>query len=510
MLIDPANRRVVRDDGREAFLEPRVMQVLLALIQADGGVLTRDGLLGACWGGVVVGEDALNRVIGRLRRLSKGLGEGVFHVETVIGVGYRLVGQDVSPAPPGPPAADGGAELELPAKPSIAVLAFKNVGGDPDKDYLADGVAEDIITALSRWRWFFVIARTSSFAYRDQGLSPASVGQALGARYILTGAIRSAGANVRVTAQLIDGLDGSTLWADRFDRPLTEMTALQDEIAEHIAAAIGPAMLAGEGARVARKSPADFSALDCTYRGMWWLNKLTEEADAQAEALFRQAVGRDPDLALAHAGLARSLYARALYRTAEARLADFRESLAEARLAIRLDPTEATGYYAAAGAALYLGQHGAALDDAGQTLARNPNFAYAHYRLGQVLIFAGRPLEALAPLEHCIRLSPCDPQLRLVLDTLALAHYQAGDYAAAVEWARRAGRLMGGAASTVLAAGLARLGRMDEAAEAFARVDRSKVSRERPLPAPYADPAHLEHIRGGYRAARAASSKAAV
>lgn len=503
--IDPRRRRVAHDGGREEILEPRVMQVFVALIRADGRILSRDELAMSCWGGVVVGEDALNRVIGRLRRLAETLGAGVFEIRTITKVGYSLVITTADQRRIGAIAASGERRsLALPGKASIAVLPFKNLSGDTDQEYLADAISEDIVTALSRWRWFFVVSSPSSFTYKNKEIDPVRISRELGVRHLVSGSIRTSGAQARVTAQLVDALNGSNMWAGKFDRPLVDVFALQDEITEHIASAIEPAMLEGEGERVARKSLADFSALDCFYRGMWWLNKLQDQADTSALALFREAIRLDPDLSLGHAGVARALYARALYDTSDSRLDDLRASLTEARIAIDLDPREATGYYAAAGAALYLGQHEAALHDARQTLALNPNFAYAHYRVGQVLIFAGRPDEAIAPLERSVSLSPCDPQMRLMLETLALAHYQTRSYAAAGELARSAGRMLGGAVSTVLVASLAQMGRTEEAAEALSKVDRSKASRQRPLPAPYADPDSLNHIREGYRLARKA------
>ena len=237
---------------------------------------------------------------------------------------------------------------------------------------------------------------------------------------------------------------------------------------------------------------------------MWW----PEQADRgtqneRAADLFRQAVSRDPDLALAHGGLARALYSRALYDSSPAGQILLQEALAEARATISLDPREATGYFAASGASLYLGDHATALEDARKTLQLNPNFAYAHYRLGQVLIFSGRPAEAIAPIERSMRLSPCDPQLPLVLETLAVAHYQARDYETAVELARSAGRAMGGAATAVLVAALARLGRLEEAADALDKAALVAPSHGRPLPAPYAEPAfRRSHTRCSYRLAR--------
>jgi TolB-like protein/DNA-binding winged helix-turn-helix (wHTH) protein/Tfp pilus assembly protein PilF len=511
LSIIPAHRRVAHDDGREEILEPRVMQVLVTLIRAGGQIISRDDLLSACWSGVVVGEDALNRVIGRLRRLSEGLGAGEFRVETITKVGYRLLSPDGPgevaplPLPTGQISAPGERPtLAAPAKPSIAVLPFKNLSGDVEKEYLADAISEDIVTALSQWRWFFVIARHSSFTYKDREIDLGRVGGELGVRYVLTGSVRAVGDRVRVTVQLVDAVDGANVWAERFDRDLVSVQALDDEITQQVVASIEPAMLQDEGVRAARKPLADFSALDCFYRGMWCLNKMSEEADSEALALFREAVRLDPELSLGHSGLARILYGRAIYGASATPLDDMQASHAAAQMAINLDPRDAYGYFASSGACLYLGDHAMALNDARRAIALNPNFAYAQYRLGQVLIFSGSPELAIAPVERSLRLSPYDPQLGPMLETLALAHYQAKDYVSATNHARIAGRLTGGA-SAVLAASLARLGKMEEAAEAFAHANQRRRWAQRPMAAPYAVPGQLDHLRDGYRLAGVAS-----
>ena len=503
--VDPPRRRVALDDGREEIIEPRVMQVLVALARSNGRIVSRDELLESCWRGVIVGEDALNRVIGRVRRLSEGLGAGSFTIETITKVGYRLAATTSDQTRIGAITHPGARQpLALPDKPSIAVLPFKNLSGDAEQEYLADAVSEDVVTALSRWRWFFVIARHSSFTYKNRDLEPARIGEELGVRYLLTGGVRTSGQRVRVTVQLIDAATGSNLWADRFDRELVDVFALQDEVTQQVAAAIEPAMLQGEAVRIERKTLEDFSPLDCFYRGMWVFNQTSD--DPAALKLFREAVRLDPELALGHVGISRSLYGRVLQRQSDAVDADLAGALASARTAIRLDPREATAHFAAAGAELYLAHHAAAFDEARLALNLNPNFAYGHYRLGQVLIFSGQATEAIAPIERALSLSPCDPQLWLMLETLALGHYQARQYEQAAEIARSAGRAGGGRLSAVLIAALARLGRLEEASQELKRAGAASSGQvgSRPLAAPYSDAALREHIREGFRLGREA------
>ncbi len=391
--------------------------------------------------------------------------------------------------------------LALPSKPSIAVLPFQDMSGDRQQEYFADAITEDVITALSQWRWFFVIAWSSSVAYKGAGVDVQRTGRELGVRYVLQGSVRKSGAQVRVTAQLVDAADGSHVWADRFDRELLDVLALQDEITEQVVAAIEPAMLHGEGVRAARKSLTDYSALDFFHRGMWHLNRVSSDGYDQALTLFRQTIERDPELSLGHIGLARILYGGAIYGWSPQPIPDLQEARAAAQAAISLDARDATAYFASAGATLFLGDHDGALDDARRAVTLNPNFAFGHYRLGQVLIYCGRPAEAVAPIERSLRLSPYDPQLGPMRELLALAHYQARDYDEAVVQAKAAIHLKNARAAMLLAISLARLGRQEEAARALPR-GLSREGQRRPLMADYADPAFLEHLREGLRLAR--------
>ncbi len=398
-------------------------------------------------------------------------------------------------------ARDGRSPLALPDKPSIAVLPFKNLGGDPEQEYFVDAVTDDIVDALSRSRWFFVIARDSSFAFRDANLRTGRVGAELGVRYILKGSVRRNGDSLRVTAQIIDAANGSHIWAEKYARKVGDIFDLQDEITEQVVAAIEPAILRGEGLRASRKTTNDFNALDCFYRGMWHFNKMSDEDDVKAQALFEEAITRDPELALGHIGLARVLYGRAILGLSERPEKDLHRSLAAARTAIGLDGTDAHGYFAAAGASLYLHDHDAALEDARRAVSLNRNFSYGDYRLGQVLIFSGEPAEAIAPIARSLRLSPFDPQTMLILETLALACYQARDYEQAVEQAKSAVNMGRLSANGILAAALAMLDRTAEAAIAHAASRALPRSSRRAMAQPYKDPQWQEHLRAGFRKA---------
>ncbi|MES2894670.1 MAG: TIR domain-containing protein [Pseudomonadota bacterium] len=444
----------------------------------------------AGWGGEGGGGE-WNKVLASIAELVKSRAEGTGAA--------RAANSQTSPA--ASHAADRAASP--PGRLSIAVLPFKNMSGDLQQDYFADAMTEDLVTALSRWRWFFVIARESSARY---GVGEADIGRVareLGVRYVLQGAVRKLAARARVTVQLIDTATETNVWAEQYDRDLVDILALQDEITEQVVAAIEPAMLIGESFRAAHKAVNDFTALDCFYRGMWHLNKLTQEGDAEAHALFKEAIRLDGDLSLGHIGLARVLYGQAIFGISSDPTATLRQASDEALRAITLDPRDAYGYFALSGAALYLADHRGALANARQALRLNPNFAYGHYRLGQVLIFSGQAEAAIEPIERSLRLSPFDPQLGPMRETLALANYYAGRYEAAIEQASEATLPTDPYASTVLAASLARLGRLEEAATAYAKARATPVSPRRPRAAPYADRRQLDHLREALRLAAA-------
>ena len=393
----------------------------------------------------------------------------------------------------------GDVRLPLPEKPSIVVLPFQNFSGDDD--YFADAVTEDVVTALSRWRWFFVIDRNTSFTYKDRVVDARQLGRELGVRYVLEGSVRKAGTRVRANVRLIEAASALQIWADSLTGDLIDLFALQDEITERVVTAIEPAMLQTEGARSARKSLGDLSALDCFQRGMWHFNRMTKDDYHLAIGLFRQAIERDAELALGYVGLARMLYGGAIYGWSLQPIADLEEAWAAAQRAVALDARDAYGYFASAGAALYLGRHEEAHDQAQRALALNPNFAFGHFRLGQVRIYMGRPEEAVEPIERSLRLSPYDPQLGPMLQLLALAHYQSRNYEEAAAQARAAVRLKDARAASILAASLARLGRFDEARDAYTPDLRQRARMSAPLLVSYARPSDELHLREGVRLA---------
>jgi TolB-like protein len=234
LTIEPALRRVAHDDGGAEVVEPRVMQVLVALTRADGRILSRDELLLSCWHGVVVGEDAITRVMGRLRRLLDDLGRGTFKLETVTKVGYRLVSAQRSVEA----ARRDALALVAQAEPRLAVLAFDDLCDGDDMAWFSNGVSEEILQTVASGAALTVIGRGSSFQFRGAEKSASHVAAALNVTHLLDGSVRRCGATVRVSAQLVECVGQTTLWSDRFDRELSDVLAVQDEIAVAVAAAV--------------------------------------------------------------------------------------------------------------------------------------------------------------------------------------------------------------------------------------------------------------------------------
>jgi len=342
LVIEPGLRRVAHDDGREEVVEPRVMQVLVALARSVGVIITRDDLLASCWHGVVVGEDAITRVISRLRRLADGIGEGQLKLETITKVGYRLV--PTGPAPGHPPSDAGPAVTAgSTVEPLLAVLAFDNLSRDEDVSYFCDGMSEEILQTVARGAALRVVGRGSSFQFRGADKAAAHVASVLKATHVLDGSVRRSGDRVRIAAHLIECAGETTLWSDRFDRDLTDIFALQDEIAAAVAAALRIAF-----APAAKSQPVNAEAYDLYLRALAEMGNLRNPATNVAIVeLLEQATALSPRFARAWSCLA-TMRARIL------KLGPLGESFAlmrakvveAAETAIRLEPDLGEPYQA--------------------------------------------------------------------------------------------------------------------------------------------------------------------
>jgi adenylate cyclase len=398
----------------------------------------------------------------------------------------------------------------LPEKPSIAVLPFQNMSGDPEQEFFADGIAEDVITLLSKSRGLFVIARNSTFTYKGRAIDVKTVGRELGVRYVLEGSVRKAANRVRVTAQLVEAATGGHLWAERYDRDLVDIFAVQDEITAAVSAAILPTMERSERERAARKPPDSLDAWECYHRGLWHFSKMEAEENTRAIGFFERGVELDPGFAAAHAALSLAAVVQAVtFRPQAERQTLLPRTGEQARRAIAADPTTALGHCSLARVLMNTGRHEEAMTEADLAVSLDPNSALAHYCQGHARAFGGRPHESILPLEAAMRLSPFDPFTPFFLHTLGRAHYWMGDYPAAVATTRQLCRSFPNFQNPyrTLIAALGQTGQASEAqavmADALARFGEDFRSLMGPLgPNPTEDRAEdRAHLLEGYRKA---------
>jgi adenylate cyclase len=453
--------------GREVpiALGVRACAVLSALIKRPGSLVSNSEIFEAAWDGRIVEGANLSVQIAVLRRVL-----GPHLIQTVSGRGYRFVAAVRQPNTP--KRENGNATLPLlplPDKPSIAVLPFQNMSGDPEQEYFADSIAEDVITALSRYASLFVIARNSGLSYKGRAVEARQIGRELGVRYILEGSLRKLGGRIRVTAQLVDTETGSHVWAERYDRDVADIFAVQDEISQAVTIAVKPAILQAEQQRAMRRPPEDHDAWTAYLRGLWHFGQTTVNDNAIALELFQKAIDLAPAFGGGYRGLAiTELQAATALHTR--RLPEILNSAQRlARRAIELDPTDVESRAWLAFALLLSGDHHAALSEAEHAVAINRNAASARAVLGQALLFAGRPREGLVEIEMSINLDRHDPIQTARFTYVAVARYYSGDYTGAVQAARDAIRLFPDQpfAYHWLAAGLGQLGRVAEARDAL-------------------------------------------
>jgi TolB-like protein/Flp pilus assembly protein TadD len=469
------DRCELRRDGELRSVEPQVFDLLEFLIRNRDRVVSRDDLLAAVWHGRIVSESTLASRINAARTAIGDNGDDQRLIRTVLRKGIRFVGA-VREEPEVATTTNVAAEqprfvLPLPDRPSITVLPFTNMSGDPEQDYFADGISEDIITGLSKLRWFFVIARNSSFTYKGKVVDIRQVGRELGVRYVLEGSVRKGGSRVRVTAQLIDAATGKHLWADRYDRDLTDIFALQDEITKKVVAAIEPKLLEAEGIRSQNRSPEDLDAWDMLIRANSLFWRLTKDESQAAIALLEQVVQRHPFYAPAHSMLAFVLLVsrQGGWHMMEPQVTQAANLAARA---VELDDSDPWAHLALGFVAFTRRRTDEAAEEFQGALDLNPNFAAAHGFLGCALAFDGRSDQAIDHIEQAIRMSPHDPQNALLNAALAAAHYQASRYAEAVGFGRKAIQqrfeLTNG--HRIYVASLAQAGRIDDARSALARL----------------------------------------
>ena len=429
--------------GATTPLGRRAVALLRVLIQKPGVLVSKDALIEAAWRDQTVEESNLPVQIAAVRR---ALGEepgGEQWIETLPRRGYRYVGPAVS--------TDGTEAASL--KPSrhgleqaaIAVLPFANLSGHSDQQYFGDAIANDIITALTRFRWFSVVARNSSFAFRDSSIDVREIAKRLGARYVIEGSHRQVGHRIRITAQLIDATTGSHIWAERYERDLADIFVIQDEITDSVIGAIEPELLKTE-ARLANAAGdvEGKTAWNLVRRGVWQFHKVELESHQRARDLFRSAAALDPQLAEAHTWLARVSGGIVLWGWSDEPAIVWQEGLTAAFAAIRLDEKSPYAHYGLAITSCAAGEFRQATRAATRAIELSPGFALAHLVLGMAKLYSGQAEQAKLSLQHGLRLNSSDPHNFAWLDLLALAHLFTGDTDQAVEAATEAVHLRPG------------------------------------------------------------------
>jgi TolB-like protein len=451
------------------MLGQRAVALLRQLLAQPGAPVSKDALVSAAWPGLAVADGNLTVQIAALRRVLEEAGGGNW-IETLPRRGYRYVGPPVA-SERGTLKVTGAVPLALPEKPSVAVLPFSNLSGDPDQGYFADGMVDDIITGLSRIKWLFVIARNSTFTYKDRVVEAKQVGRELGVRYVLEGSVRKAEARVRITAQLIDAGTGAHVWAERYEREFEDIFTLQDEIALSVVGAIEPRLLQAEVERARRKRPESLDAYDLVLRAQADVYSGMPERSAKALVLLERALTLDPTYALAHAFAAMCRHNRFL--RAGLHEEDRAASIRHAEAAITHGQGDALAL-TFAGFSIGMDAHdrAAAFVAFEAALAASPSTALA-YILGSVILgWTGEAERAIEWAARGIRLSPFDPWAFAAFHSFMLGHFQRGRYEEAAAAAYKAVQCNPGHSISymLLAAALAKLGRLDEAKAAGARV----------------------------------------
>ncbi|MGB6171586.1 MAG: winged helix-turn-helix domain-containing tetratricopeptide repeat protein [Xanthobacteraceae bacterium] len=441
-------RRELRRAKTPVHVEPQVFDLLVYLVTNRDRVVSKDDLIASVWGGRIVSDSTLTSRINAARNAVGDTGEDKKLIRTIARKGFRFVGE-VHVQASGQASGDGPAHftipppneeqsrvaLPLPDRPAIAVLPFINMSGDSEQEYFSDGISEDIITALSKLRWFFVIARNSSFIYKGKAVHMKQVAEELGVGYVVEGSVRKAGNSVRITVQLNDVATGSHIWAERYDRSIADVFAVQDEITEAIAAAIEPQVYAAESFRAKRKSPDSMDAWDLVMRALSHYWRVTRQDNVVAQALLEKATAIDPSYGQALGVLAASrTFSAHMGWEDMATAAPVAERAALA--AILADSEDPWAHHALGCVYLFTRRFDDSLAEFELALRLNPNFPLAQGYYGLALSYCGRWEEANVAAHRALRLSPRDPFSAVYYGIAAYACFVGHNYDEAIRLSR--------------------------------------------------------------------------
>ncbi len=435
------DRRELHRGTDAVSITPQVFDLLDYLIRNRQRVVSKDDLIKAIWNGRSVSDAALTTRLNAARGAIGDSGLEQRFIKTLPRKGFRFVGQVREArevASPNPGDAPDSAPA-VPDKPSIAVLPFANMSGDPEQEYFADGMVEEITTALSRFKWLFVIARNSSFTFKGKAVDIKEVGRRLGVRYVLQGAVRKASGKVRITGQLIETATGAHIWADKFERDMTDIFALQDEVTLAVVSAIQPKLFQAEIALTTRRRPEDLTAYNLYLRAIQQAVRSTRESLAEALRLVQRALELDPGFAAA-AALAGGCHMENVLRSyAIDPQFERKEAARLIRLALSLDDHDPdTLAYAASISALLVGDCEVEIEMGDRAVALNPNSYHAWSRRGWVYKIAGQPEEAVRSFERAMRMSPVDPQQFTTLTGMGFAFIELGRFDEAIVAGKKA------------------------------------------------------------------------
>jgi TolB-like protein/Flp pilus assembly protein TadD len=453
---------------------PQVFDLLDYLIRNRGRVVSKDDLISAIWNGRIVSDAALTTRLNAARCAIGDSGEEQRLIKTFPRKGFRFVGQVREArevASPNPGDAPESAPA-VPDKPSIAVLPFENMSGDPEQEYFADGMVEEITTALSRFKWLFVVDRNSSFTFKGKAVDVKEVGRRLGVRYVLEGSVRKGSGKVRITGQLIDAVTGAHLWADRFERDLIDVFALQDEVTVAVVSAIEPKMLQAEIAMATRRRPENLTAYDYFLRALPQYYLATREGFAEVIRLAHRALELDPRFGSAAALAGDCHVNNVVLGYANDPQFDRKEAVRLARLALSIDDSDPdTLSRVAVISAFIVGDSEAEIEMADRAVALNPNSWRTWNNRGWVYRVAGLPEEAIRSFERAVRMSPVDPLLYMTFLGIGAALIELGRFDEAIVVLKKALRQNPSymPACRCLASAFAHLGRDAEAHDAAAR-----------------------------------------
>jgi TolB-like protein/cytochrome c-type biogenesis protein CcmH/NrfG len=510
------DRRELRRGSETVAIEPQVFDLLVYLIENRDRVVSKDDLIAAVWHGRIVSDSTLTSRINAVRKAVGDSGEEQKLIRTVARKGLRFVGAVETQADELDLARGSGSrakdanELLRPAspladRPAIAVLPFTNMTGDPAQDYFSDGISEDIITALSKLRWFFVIARNSSFIYKDKAVHMKQIAEELGVGYVVEGSVRKGGNRVRITAQLNDVSTGSHIWAERYDRDLADVFAVQDEITEAIVAAIEPQIYAAENFHARRKLPDSMDAWDLVMRALSHYWRVTREDNVVAQALLEKATAIDPNYGQAFGVLATTYTFSAHMGWAEiATVAPIAERAAHA--AIRADDEDPWAHHALGCVYLFARRFDDSLAEFEGALRLNPNFSMAQGYYGLTLCYCGRWQDGELAVRRALRLSPRDPLSAVYYGIASYAQFVGRNYEEAMRLAREGIRQRGDfvGAHRVLTSAAGMAGRREVAAAALQELRRAQpnvslawIAKQMPI----RTDAEREHYLEGFRRA---------